>query len=558
MDALARLARLARSGSGATGAGFFVSDEQRGPRWAARAGDVLEPALEPELRQACLDVLGHGQPLETCDSQGRQISVRALCPTNTGCLAAAFIRMDSSEVTDQARQCLSDVVDSASNEVHLLLSSSQLAVLIDHMNAGVLFEGADRRGQMVNREFCALFGMLPTDAVGLFGGGLLAKARGFFESPGDFARSTNRALRQGHAKRGERFATRDGRWIERDYVPTSMPHGNDGHLWLFRDVTHDYEAETGLLERNAWLKLLLAVAEMANSTTDEDATLLRAAELICEHAGWLEGRVAATDEDTAVVREAARTCETSWQHSRQRLGKSARAHKERTHIACPIALSGRVERLLVFELAGHVTPGSSTLEALAIAANTLSQSLARLRREREIREQSLVDPLTALYNRRGFMLLGQQQLKLAARQHGSLVVFFMDLNELKAINDQQGHEAGDQAICDAAQVLKTCFRSTDVVARLAGDEYCVLSVDLERSDIPTVLERLHSQLEAFNRGENRPYQLSMSVGHAAYDAETQHTLHDLLRTADQDMYRNKQARKRRLRDIHDRLKVRAS
>lgn len=547
LRALARLSRLALRSTGASAAGFFVCDPERGARWAATAGDVLEVEAEDELQALCRAVQQSAVFQQALDRSGRRLAAQPLCHADGGCLAVGFIRGDfSNELTPEQLEGLDDVVASATSELNLMLASSRLAVLIDHMNAGVLFEGADRRGQLANREFCSLFGILPTDTLGLFGGGLLAKARGFFESPGDFVRSTNRTLRGGEPRSGERFATRDGRWIERDYVPVSLPHGNDGHLWLFRDVTQELEAEAGLLERNTWLKLLLALAEMASSTTDEQTTLNRAAALICEHARWLGATVSTDRTEDGFLGRAWLAGEICWDHSRQSLGGSTRAQRARTHVACPIALAGRTESVLVFEVAGHVIPQAATLEALAVAANTLGQSLARLRREQEIREQSLIDPLTGLYNRRGFMLLGQQQLKLAARQKTSLVVFFMDLNGLKAINDQHGHETGDQAICDAARVLKASFRSTDIVARLAGDEYCVLSVDLGHQDVPNVLRRLSSQLESFNQSD-AGYALSISVGYAVFDPSTPKNIHDLLRTADQDMYRNKQAHKRRLR-----------
>ncbi|MCA9633242.1 MAG: diguanylate cyclase [Myxococcales bacterium] len=546
--ALGRLSRLALRCTDASAAGFFVCDDERGPRWAATAGSVNEPDDEAELCALCREVLRTGQPKQLTDACGRRLAAQAVCRSDEGCVAVSFIRKDSPEALSSAQlECLDDIVSSATSELNLLLSSSRLAVLIDHMNAGVLFEGADRRGQLVNREFCSLFGVLPTDALGLFGGGLLAKARGFFQSPSDFVRSTNRALRVGSPEQGQRFKTRDGRWLERDYVPVTLPHGNDGHLWLFRDVTQDLEAEAGLVERNTWLKLLHAIAEMAASTTDEHTTLERAALLICEHAGWLEAGVQRPDGSDPLLARAVESGEVCWRYARKRLSRSGRAEQERTHIACPIKLGGQVAEILRFELAGHVAPSTATLEALAIAANTLTQSVARLRREQEIREQSLIDPLTSLYNRRGFMLLGQQQLKLAARQEATLVVFFMDLNGLKRINDELGHEVGDQAICDAASILRASFRSTDIVARLAGDEYCVLSVDLGVQDVPIVLKRLNSQMEDFNQRAARNYGLSISVGYALFDPNTPQGIHELLRTADQDMYRNKQAHKRHLR-----------
>ncbi len=547
--ALARLSRLALRSTGATGAGFYACDQDRGPRWVASAGDVGPPSAEQELIAYCLEA-GDGELLETTDSQGRRVAVLAMCQVDEGCAGAAFIRMDSpQELSTSQLESLGDIVASAADKLNLVLSSSRLAALVDHMNAGVLFEGPDRRGQLVNREFCSLFGVLPGDALGLFGGGLLAKARSCFETPGDFVLATNRTVRVGKPEQGERFATRDGRWIERDYVPVKLPHGNLGHLWLFRDVTQDLETEAGLLERNTWLKLLHAVAEMANSTTEERATLERAAGLICEHAGWLAAAVCPLQPTSEpLLLRAGETGEVAWEHLERPLAPGARARTQRTLIGCPISVHGKVETALRFEVAGHMTPTGATLEALAVVANTLSQSLARLRREQEIREQSLIDPLTALYNRRGFMLLGQQQLKLAARQGASLVVFFMDLDGLKSINDEHGHEIGDEAICDAAEALKHSFRSTDIIARLAGDEFCVASVDLGADDVPSVLERLNGQLDAFNASSARPYRLSISVGYAAFAPQAPQTVHELLRTADQDMYRNKQAHKRHIRE----------
>ena len=93
----------------------------------------------------------------------------------------------------------------------------------------------------------------------------------------------------------------------------------------------------------------------------------------------------------------------------------------------------------------------------------------RLKAEAEVRQLSLTDELTGLYNRRGFFLLAEQQLKIARRTQTPCCVLFADLDGLKKINDTIGHELGDRAIVDAAQILKETFRDADIVARLGGD-----------------------------------------------------------------------------------------
>lgn len=164
-----------------------------------------------------------------------------------------------------------------------------------------------------------------------------------------------------------------------------------------------------------------------------------------------------------------------------------------------------------------------------------------LRRNAELLESlSLVDELTQLKNRRGFFELAKQALKVARREQYPLALFFMDLNGLKQINDTLGHLAGDQALRDAAEIVRTTFRDSDIVGRLGGDEFVALAH--VTGDIEALERRIREHLETFNTGSQRGYRVELSVGTALVDPSGDENIESLIRRADAEMYRAKRAR----------------
>ena len=157
---------------------------------------------------------------------------------------------------------------------------------------------------------------------------------------------------------------------------------------------------------------------------------------------------------------------------------------------------------------------------------------------REVQEMSLVDHLTGLKNRRGFLTLAEQQLKVADRTQEEITLVFVDLDNMKSINDALGHNVGDKALIEAANVLRETFRESDIVARLGGDEFAVLAIDVS-ADAPFSVERIAETLRAHNAREGRSYELQMSVGIAAYESESKCSIEELLRRADELMYVDK-------------------
>jgi diguanylate cyclase (GGDEF)-like protein/PAS domain S-box-containing protein len=163
----------------------------------------------------------------------------------------------------------------------------------------------------------------------------------------------------------------------------------------------------------------------------------------------------------------------------------------------------------------------------------------RKRMEAEMREMSLRDLLTDLYNRRGFITLAEQQMRAADRARRTMLLMFIDCDGLKWINDTLGHEEGDKALIDTANVLRQTFRKSDIIARLGGDEFAVLSIDaadINPEDFPT---RLQQNIDAGNAKEARPYKLAMSWGTAVYDPDSPLSLDELMSSADKRMYAQK-------------------
>lgn len=168
----------------------------------------------------------------------------------------------------------------------------------------------------------------------------------------------------------------------------------------------------------------------------------------------------------------------------------------------------------------------------------------RRARERALQSLTIVDDLTGLYNRRGFLTLAERHLKLAIRKKAGLFLLFADLDGLKQINDTFGHLEGDRALVSAAQILRQSFRSADIIARLGGDEFTVFPLEAADWSADLLLSRLDEQLQAHNAAhEGRGYALSLSVGVARFEPGSALTIDQLLDRADQALYEQRRQRR---------------
>jgi diguanylate cyclase (GGDEF)-like protein len=190
----------------------------------------------------------------------------------------------------------------------------------------------------------------------------------------------------------------------------------------------------------------------------------------------------------------------------------------------------------------YITGILATLSAVFALFLLLYMAHQINRMEREIRDLSLRDELTGLYNRRGFYLLAEQALRMAHRAEQPFSVLYVDVDNLKQINDTLGHNMGSEILCETAQILQEALRETDVVGRIGGDEFAVAG-QFSYDSITIVAERLRESAVARNTESLRRRALSFSVGYVTSEAGRHESLDELLAQADEAMYREKRGKK---------------
>lgn len=174
------------------------------------------------------------------------------------------------------------------------------------------------------------------------------------------------------------------------------------------------------------------------------------------------------------------------------------------------------------------------------AEKKLKNAMSKLEKYNEILHYlSLKDDLTGLYNRRGFLTLGEQQLNYSMRNGKSFVLFYFDMDGLKRINDKYGHKEGDYAIKKTAQLLQKSFRGIDIIARIGGDEFTVLALDCDMEEAEKLKKRVRILFQNYNSAANKEYRLSISVGIIPVEGSSRLGFNELMALADMNLYVDK-------------------
>jgi diguanylate cyclase (GGDEF)-like protein len=183
-------------------------------------------------------------------------------------------------------------------------------------------------------------------------------------------------------------------------------------------------------------------------------------------------------------------------------------------------------------------------DELARLGLVLAQTARRLaEQETQLRELALVDDLTGLPNRRAFLEIAAHELEVAKRSTSTTAVLFVDADGLKEVNDQLGHDAGDEMLRDLAEILRRELRQADLVARLGGDEFVVLLSRDTTVEGDEILRRIQVELDRRNGEPGRRYRLAFSIGVAVFDPNDPVPIHELIRRADAEMYQQKRAKR---------------
>jgi diguanylate cyclase (GGDEF)-like protein/PAS domain S-box-containing protein len=178
-----------------------------------------------------------------------------------------------------------------------------------------------------------------------------------------------------------------------------------------------------------------------------------------------------------------------------------------------------------------LTDETGTLIGAVVAMHDITE---RKQMEKKLKEMSLKDSLTGLYNRNFFE---EEMKRLSDGRYNPLGVIVCDLDGLKFVNDTLGHKAGDQMLVNTAELLRQNFRSSDIIARIGGDEFTVLLTKTDPEVVELMLGRLRQSVQDYNKTKTE-IPLSLSMGHALGAGETA-DMHAIFREADNRMYREK-------------------
>ncbi|MEW6520547.1 MAG: diguanylate cyclase [Thermodesulfobacteriota bacterium] len=321
--------------------------------------------------------------------------------------------------------------------------------------------------------------------------------------------------------------TVNGRWYDiRDRAIRWMD-GRLVRLEIAMDITGRKKSEERIKQQNAFLHSVLESLPYPFYVVNADTYEIELSNSIAQHQGISMGRKcfsATHDSDFPCHLE--QSCPL---HLVKKLGEPVieeHVHKDEqgndNYVEIhgyPIAdEQGRVSRMIEYQI--NITE--------------------RKKAEETLRRISVTDEMTGLYNRRGFLMLAEKQIKIADRLPGELFVLYADCDKLKWINDTLGHRSGDQLIMETAEVLKNTFRQADIIGRLGGDEFVVVMVDESgKESVKTVKERLANAIVRRNELPDRTYVLSVSFGIVRYDKNNPCTMEQLLSKADRVMYKVK-------------------
>jgi diguanylate cyclase (GGDEF)-like protein/PAS domain S-box-containing protein len=390
------------------------------------------------------------------------------------------------------------------------------------------------------------------------------------------------------ALRGEERAaayTRDGLHLSLHAGPV---YGGDGKIIAgmvaVYDITAQKAVEEQLRRQTAFMTLQAAAATLANESASSAAALQAAIDLVCRHTGYPLGHAYVrrpgggafessaiwnSDVDTAkyaafmeatgagkivpgsgYISQVFTDTKPRWlfdlpRHASFMRRDAAAACGLRAGFVFPVVIGEEVVALLELYTPDAVEPDRELLEVMGYVGVQLGRAVERERDRDQLRQLSLIDELTGLYNRRGFLTLARQQLAQSQREQRILILMFADLDGMKQINDRFGHDVGDEALRAMATIFKRTFRGGDIVARLGGDEFVVLATGITRDNESALRRRVEGELDAYNAGAGNPWELKVSLGSFESDPRQAQTVEDLLTHADRTMYEHKTERKRK-------------
>lgn len=181
---------------------------------------------------------------------------------------------------------------------------------------------------------------------------------------------------------------------------------------------------------------------------------------------------------------------------------------------------------------------------------TISNSIENVRKIKnltgaidELNKLYVMDPLCNIYNRNGFRRTAEEMYSECLKIRGNIIISFIDMDGLKQINDNYGHQEGDNALRCLADIITECCNDDQICARFGGDEFILFGVNACEDDVQRLEKDFADKIEQTNHHIRKPYRIEASIGTIVTKLNGKQDLFDLITKADELMYENKKRKK---------------
>ncbi len=437
------------------------------------------------------------------------------------------------------RGIVRDATERKQIEDHLKELNSLLEATLESTADGIL--AVDHQGRIVryNQKFVELWAIPDFILKTRDDSQALAHVLAQLRDPDEFIKKVNALYAHPEAESFDDIEFKDGRIIERYSKPQRIEGKSVGRVWSFRDVTLRRRAEEILKESE----------ERYRITTEYSK----------DGIAMVKGGIHIyVNQSFAEIFDYERADEIMGKPISQMIHPDDRERVQRINETrqrgepVPEKYEFKGIRKDGEPLYLEVTARRIVYQGEAVSLVFMRDITERKKAEEQLRTLSLVDDLTGLYNRRGFLTLAEQELKMANRLNRGVCLLFTDLDHMKEINDHYGHQEGDRALMAVANIIKETYREPDIIARIGGDEFVILALEGDsESSAENLCDRLYRNLEFYNNSRGGDYDLSLSIGEVRYDPEHPTNVEKLIAEADKRMYEQKNQKRHLNIDQHE-------
>lgn len=440
------------------------------------------------------------------------------------------------------RGIVRDVTERKEAEDDLKELNSLLEATLESTADGILV--VDQEGRIIryNQKFVELWGIPDSVLETRDDSRALAYVLAQLKDPDGFLKKVNELYAHPDEESFDIIEFKNNRIIERYSKPQRVDGSTIGRVWSFRDITARRRAEEDLKESEERYRITVEYSSDGIALVRKDSHIYVNPRFV-EIFGYDNPEEIIGKPISLMIHPDDRERVKEINQKRQR-GEAVPEKYEFKGV--------RKDGQPVFI---EITARRIVYQGEAVSLVFIRDISQRKQAEEQLRTLSLVDDLTGLYNRRGFLTLAEQELKMANRLKRGMFLLFADLDHLKEINDGYDHLEGDKALITVADIIKDTYRGPDIIARLGGDEFVILAIEGASESSPENLcSRLNQSLELSNIRDKRPYLLSLSMGVVRYDPDRPVSVEELINQADRLMYKEKILKKSQHRDYHENKK----